>query len=259
MDTIQVNAPYSMLLRRIDFVLKNRINPEIYFSAEELDTLEERDVNRISEILNNNGLEITIHGPYMDLSPGGLDRRVKEVTIYRFKRTIELATLFNPKAIIFHPGYEKWKFDGNVELWLKSSIKTWEPLVEEASHRGLNIAIENVFEETPDSIVLLLGKIDSQNFRFCLDTGHLHIFSKAGVSLWLETLGEYLIEVHLHDNHKERDEHLPIGEGSFNFEEFFSIIFQRGLRPIYTIEPHEESHLWRGLEAVQRYIKGSLK
>jgi hypothetical protein len=26
------------------------------------------------------------------------------------------------------------------------------------------------------------------------------------------------------------------------------------LSPIYTIEPHQENHLWRGLEAVKRYI-----
>jgi hypothetical protein len=27
------------------------------------------------------------------------------------------------------------------------------------------------------------------------------------------------------------------------------------LNPIYTLEPHEEAHLWRGLEAVKKYIK----
>jgi hypothetical protein len=27
------------------------------------------------------------------------------------------------------------------------------------------------------------------------------------------------------------------------------------LNPLYTIEPHEEAHLWRGLEAVKEYIK----
>jgi hypothetical protein len=26
------------------------------------------------------------------------------------------------------------------------------------------------------------------------------------------------------------------------------------LNPIYTLEPHEEAHLWRGLEAVKKYI-----
>ena len=33
MTIVHINVPYSMLLHRIDFAIKNRINPEIYFSA----------------------------------------------------------------------------------------------------------------------------------------------------------------------------------------------------------------------------------
>jgi sugar phosphate isomerase/epimerase len=56
-------------------------------------------------------------------------------------------------------------------------------------------------------------------------------------------------EVHLHDNHGEADEHLPIGEGGFDFDRFFKLLSQFGLNPVYTIEPHEEAHLRRSLEA----------
>jgi sugar phosphate isomerase/epimerase len=244
-----------MLLQRIDFAVENRIHPEIYFSAEDLDACHEKDIRQLALILQQNELEITLHGPFMDLSPGGVDRRIKEVTLDRFSKTIELAELFKPKTVVFHPGYEKWKFDGNVGLWLESSLQTWRPLVEEAEERGLTLAIENVFEETPDSLALLLKEIDSPHFRFCFDTGHNHLFSRAPFPVWIENLGKYLIEVHLHDNHKEMDEHLPIGEGGFDFKGFFKLLSQFGLNPIYTIEPHEEAHLWRGLEAIKKYIK----
>jgi sugar phosphate isomerase/epimerase len=190
----------------------------------------------------------------MDLSPGGVDRKVKEVTLDRFTKVMELARDFQPKTIVFHPGYEKWKFDGNVKLWLESSLQTWRPLVEKAEKMGAVLVIENVFEETPDSIQNLLEEIDSPYLRFCFDTGHHHVFSKDSFSIWLGALGRYLIEVHLHDNHKEMDEHLPVGEGGFDFKGFFNLLSQFKLSPIYTIEPHEEAHLWRGLEAVKKYI-----
>ena len=254
MSIIHVNVPYSMLLHRIEFAIKNRIHPEIYFSAEDLDACQEKDAKHLAEILQKNELDITLHGPFMDLNPGGMDRRVKEVTLDRFSRTLQLARFFKPKSIVFHPGYEKWKFDGYVELWLKSSLQTWRPLVREAEELGLMITIENVFEETPDPIKNLLEEINSSHFRFCFDTGHHHVFSKTPVPIWLETLGRYLCEVHLHDNHKEMDEHLPLGEGGFDFEQFFSLLSQLKLNPIYTIEPHEEAHLWRGLEAARKYI-----
>jgi sugar phosphate isomerase/epimerase len=191
----------------------------------------------------------------MDLSPGGVDRRVKEVTRDRLLRTIELAHSFKPKMIVFHPGYERWKFDGDIKLWLVSSLETWKPLVKKAEDMGLTLAIENVFEETPESIKNLLEEIDSPHFRFCFDTGHHNVFSKAPLPVWMEALGRYLSEVHLHDNHKEMDEHLPMGEGGFDFNQFFALLSQHRLNPIYTIEPHEEAHLWRGLEAIKKYVR----
>ena len=254
MTVIHINVPYSMLLQRIDFALQNRIHPEIYFSSEDLDTCHEKDVKYLAETLQRNALETTLHGPFMDLSPGGVDRKIKEVTSDRFLKTTELAQFFKPKLIIFHPGYEKWKFDGNVKLWLESSLQTWRPLVKKAEGLGLTLAIENVFEETPDSLATLLSEIDSPSFRFCFDTGHHHVFSKTPLPIWLEVLGRYLREVHLHDNHREMDEHLPVGEGDFDFDGFFNLLSKYKLNPIYTIEPHEEDHLWRGLEAVKKYI-----
>jgi sugar phosphate isomerase/epimerase len=254
MTVIHINVPYSMLLQRIQFALENRICPEIYFSGEDLDAHRKKDIKYLADILHQNDLEITLHGPFMDLSPGGVDRKVKEVTFNRFTKVMELARYFQPKTIVFHPGYEKWKFDGNVKLWLKSSLQTWRPLVEKAEKIGVVLAIENVFEETPDSIRNLLEEIDSPQLRFCFDTGHHHVFSKAPLPVWLGSLGRYLVEVHLHDNHKEMDEHLPVGEGGFDFDGFFNLLSQLKVNPIYTIEPHEEAHLWRGLKAVKKYI-----
>jgi sugar phosphate isomerase/epimerase len=50
------------------------------------------------------------------------------------------------------------------------------------------------------------------------------------------------------------DEHLPAGEGDFDFNQFFALLSHLSLNPLYTIEPHEEAHLRRGLEAVKKYI-----
>ncbi|HUL30790.1 MAG TPA: sugar phosphate isomerase/epimerase family protein [Thermodesulfobacteriota bacterium] len=254
MTVIHVNVPYPMLLERIHFVIEKRIHPEIYFSAEDLDGCPEEDVEQLSKKLQENRLETTLHGPFMDLSPGGVDRKVKDVTRERLSRTIRLARYLAPKMIVFHPGYESWKFDGDVRLWLENSLQTWRPLVREAEEMGLTFAVENVFEESPDPIKHLLEEIHSPHFRFCFDAGHHHVFAKTPLHVWMEALGGFLGEVHLHDNHGERDEHLPVGEGGFDFNQFFSLLSQYKLNPLYTIEPHEEAHLWRGLHAVRKYV-----
>ena len=93
MTIIHVNVPYPMLLQRIDFAISNRIHPEVFFSAEDLDACHEKEVKQLAETLHRNGLQITLHGPFMDLSPGGIDQRIKTVTMDRFLKTIELAHL----------------------------------------------------------------------------------------------------------------------------------------------------------------------
>ncbi len=254
MVPIQVNVPYALLLERVDEVVKHRIHPEIYVNAEDLDHYRVEDVDRLADALHRNGLEITVHGPYLDLSPGGADRKVKAVTLDRISKTIELARSFKPKAIVFHPGYDKWTFNGDTKRWLESSLQTWEPMVKRAEEAGLTLAVENVFEEGPNALRDLLDEVNSSSFRFCFDTGHYHVFSKVPLTFWIEILAKYLCETHLHDNHKEMDEHLPIGEGGFDFEQYFSLLSFYELHPIYTIEPHEEAHLWRGLEAAKKYV-----
>ena len=99
------------------------------------------------------------------------------------------------------------------------------------------------------------NQIHTEIYFICSDTAHHNVFGKVPLSVWLEALGKYLAEVHLHDNHGEADEHLPVGEGTFDFKQFFSLLSERKLSPIYTLEPHEEEHLWRGMEAVKQYVK----
>jgi sugar phosphate isomerase/epimerase len=71
---------------------------------------------------------------------------------------------------------------------------------------------------------------------------------------WVEVLGARLMEIHLHDNHGEADEHLPLGQGDIDFASLFSLLEKKKVQPIYTIEPHEIDHLQPSLEALEKYL-----
>jgi len=127
---------------------EERINPEIYFSGDDLDQYRDGDIQRLSEILHQHQLEITFHAPFMDLSPGGIDRRVKEVTLDRFSKVVELAHFFKPKAIVFT---RLWKMEIR---WKREDVARQQSpdlgsIGWVAEKRGQVLAIENVFEETP--------------------------------------------------------------------------------------------------------------
>jgi len=253
---IQVNIPYRMLLKNLDFVIEKKVNPEIYFSGEALDTCREDDLRRLGEALHAQGLRITLHAPFMDLSPGGVDAKIKSATLERLNQTLEVASFFSPRMITFHPGYNKWFFDGNVALWLENSLKTWQPMVDRAAKLNTSLALENIFEEEPAGLRKLISAIDSPHLGFCFDTGHFNLFSTVAMEEWFISLGPCMREVHLHDNRKKADDHLPVGDGEINFHLFRTLLDDYHVSPIYTIEPHRVEDLERSLEQCRRMLAG---
>ncbi len=243
-----------MLSENLDFIIEKGINPEIYFNGEALDTYKEDDLIKINSILRQNELSITIHAPFMDLTPGGVDAKFKKATIERLEQTLEVAAIVRPLMIIVHPGYNKWFYDGDVKLWLENSLTTWKPIVAKAEKIRSTIAIENIFEEEPSSLKQLLSAIESPYFNFCFDTGHFHLFSKVSMKDWFEVLSNNIKAVHLHDNFKKSDDHLPIGDGEIDFDLFFQLIKHYGVDSLFTIEPHKIELLDRSLKACKSYL-----
>jgi len=177
----------------------------------------------------------------MDLSPGAVDPAIREVTVSRFSHTLELAESIGAKAVVFHSGYEKWKYDHNLDIWLEESLKTWSPLLGHAKKRGIRIAIENIFENNPENLVALLERIVDEDFGLCFDTGHFNLFSTITLTEWLSLVGERIIELHIHDNDGTRDNHMAPGKGKFDFETLFRKLSEQDRKDlIFTIEAHSK-------------------
>ena len=111
---------------------------------------------------------------------------------------------------------------------------------------------ENTYEKDPGIHKIVLESLGSPLARFCLDVGHLLAFAHAPWPDWLTTLGQWLGQLHLHDNHGLLDEHLPVGKGNFDFEGLFSHLKSNKFTPIITLEPRSESDLWESLNTLDR-------
>ncbi len=253
-DFIQVHIPYGMLLKRFDEVVGAGLNPEIFLDGTALDHAKPDDLKRISTAMRENGRTITIHGPYMDLSPGGADEKMRTATVERYRQTFEAAAYLRPRAVVLHGGWDDRRFDGDVGLWLAQSLKTWPEFIKEAERLGTVIAVENIFDEGPGPLKALMESASSPNFGICFDAGHQNIFSDASMQEWFGAIGQYIAEVHIHDNMGGKDDHLVAGDGTIDFTEFFGLLGKYARDPIHTIEPHGEEVLWRGIEAVARFL-----
>jgi sugar phosphate isomerase/epimerase len=251
---IQVHVPYPVLLEKLEDVLEMGINPEVYMDGRFLVEAVPEDLKTIRDEFARRSLRITMHGPYIDMNPGSPDEFQRKRTEERYERVFEVVSDLRPKNVVLHAGYSERRFRGDEGLWLEQSLKTWPRFVKEAERLDTTIAAENIFEKTPDTLKMLVARVDSPNFRVCIDSGHLKIFSKAKMEEWFRELGPFIAEVHIHDNFGKNDDHLPVGEGSIDFESFFRHLKAYSKDPVYTIEPHGDGMIERSLKAVRKYI-----
>ena len=249
---IQAHVPFRYLLgQHLSLFIERQLHPEISFNSAELDACRKEDVRRIADRLHASGRSITLHAPFMDLRPGAIDDRIRQVSIERFEQLFEIAPLFRPKSIVCHPSFDKRYYVSTEQQWLENSLDTWRRFLPAAKAMDTIIAFENVYEEDPKMLLALVAALDSPHVRICLDTGHFNVFSRTPLMEWVQTIGPQIGQLHLHDNHGLHDEHLPVGEGTFPFRDFFITLRRMGIQPIVTVEPHTEEHLWQTLKNIE--------
>ncbi|HDO26312.1 MAG TPA: sugar phosphate isomerase/epimerase, partial [Nitrospirae bacterium] len=185
MIRLHIHVPYDSLDKHLSFIRQEKLDLEIYFGTRLFDSLSKADITSLKKKLDHDPA-ITIHAPFMDLSPGAVDPKVRDVTIKRFSDVIDLSETLRPKVIVFHSGYDKWKYDSRVDIWLEESLKTWRVINKKAADAGIRIAIENIFEDEPSHLKLLADEMGSDNFGLCFDAGHFNLFSKLSLSDWLK-------------------------------------------------------------------------
>lgn len=242
MERVHIHVPYSQLDKYLDLLRQREYDLEIYCSAQALDGIQQGDLNKLVKRLDWSPA-LTLHAPFMDINPGADDPLVRSITAQRFRQVLDAADVLRPRAIVFHPAYFKWRYAGQMDVWLNNSMETWRMVSERASQSGYRIAIENVFDEDPEAIALLLDSIGHPDFGFCFDTGHFNLFSTVPMERWFERLGSRLVEVHLHDNIGDADSHWAVGRGNIDFEKFFGLIAAGTRLPVFTIEAHNENDI----------------
>lgn len=244
---VQVHIPFHYLHQNREAVLREEINPEIGFSSADLDHFKKEDFSDVGALFLENGRTVTLHSPFMDLRPGAIDPRIRQVTIDRLNQLFDLVPYFKPEAVVCHPSFDERYYVALEPAWLENSVDTWRKILRRAVEMDTVITLENVYETEPDYLKRLLDAVGSPRLRFCFDTGHYNVFSRAGLKEWMDRLGSCLGQLHLHDNDGSMDEHLPAGEGTFPFQTLFAFLKDRGISPIITIEPHSEKNLWKML------------
>lgn len=244
---LYVHLPFGMTDSELPFLLQQGLRPEFGFNADLLDGIIPEKLHAAAAALQASDVDCTIHAPFMDLNPGSTERLLREATALRFQQIMEVAEILRPRVMVFHPGYDRWRYGENQLAWLTNSLESWKPVLARAEEIDCTIAVENIFEEEPSTLKALLEAVGSNRFRHCFDVGHWHMFNRMGMEEWFEEMGQYVAEVHLHDNGGDRDAHLPPGDGAIDFDLLFSLLERHAPNAVWTLEAHTREKVARSL------------
>lgn len=248
------HVPWAQINQQIDTIIELGLTPEIAVKGPELDILDASLIDQIAGKLGAHGIRPTVHAPFFDLNPGALDPLIRQVTYQRLDQALRLAARLNARLMVVHPGVDKWRYPNLEQVWVGLATVFFPPLVEQAERCDCRLALENIYEETPDTLIQLVERLDSNWFGHCFDAGHWHLFGKWPMPRWLESISSRLFHVHLHDNHGSADEHLPLGDGTIDFTPLQKILQKISPRPSITLEAHSLDHLLRSLKQCEDFL-----
>ncbi len=130
------------------------------------------------------------------------------------KRALVVDTHLPIKKLVGHLGeqYDSWSM-----RTLEHATTALEHLGAFARPLGVRVLVENLTIDatTPEHLIEILEMAHLDQIDVCLDLGHAHI--APGIAEAIGVLGKRVTEVHVHDNHGLRDEHLWPGDGTIDW------------------------------------------
>lgn len=229
--------PFGAIEENLPLLKANRLDVEIMmYDTAWVRNFPYDDVKNMGELLEAEGVGVSVHGPLFDLNPGSQDKIIRDYTKFSFMRALNISSLLNAEIVVFHLGFNPLIPSDYRKVWLKTSLKTFRPVVNHAKRLGITIAVENMFLSTPYMVRHVIEAVGSPHMQVCLDVGHVNVYSTVPLEEWMDVLGKYIVKIHINDNDAVNDLHLPFGEGNIDFEKIYALLNEKKIRPKMTLE-----------------------
>jgi sugar phosphate isomerase/epimerase len=207
---------------------------EIFAARHHFDYTDRAAVRDIASWFRSSGVTATLHqplyvsdradaqwsrhvAPNLNLIDPEKSRRISAMD--EVKRALESAEQIPIDACVLHLGH---KDDAWNTRALENSLTAIEHLKAFAHPLGVRILLENLQNEitTPEHLMEILRVGHFDRVGICLDIGHAHLANpekNIGVDEAFELLKPRIAQLHLHDNHGTKDDHLWPGTASIDW------------------------------------------
>lgn len=150
--------------------------------------------------------------PALNLLHAEKSRRIEAMD--EIKRALETAEQIPFRNLVVHLGDKDDEWSQRTAEYAFTAL---EHLGAFARPLGVRPLVENLLSEPtkPEHLVEILETGHLNQIGVCLDFGHAHM--TVGVPAAIATLGGHIVQVHAHDNHGTKDEHLWPGDGAIDW------------------------------------------
>jgi len=229
-------------------------------------------IAEISEIRKSEELTLSAHLPLWAVEPASFNERIRKASVETCIEAIELAEGFQPEYYVFHATgalasefsrlpYPRRSVDLiNLSMASNASRSTAE-LLKQTGIDPKRLALESV--EFP--LDLTVSTAEETGCSVVLDTGHILGGFSETLSLMeaLELFRQRLIGLHLHDGFRRKNEdgsmllrdHLPLGSGDMNIQDFFGALTRFGFDGPAVFELSMSGAL-QSIEVVRKLVPG---
>jgi sugar phosphate isomerase/epimerase len=164
---------------------------------------------------------------------------IRNAWILEAIREIKTARKLGIDLINFHANINGMFYGEQRKIVLDNLVKSLREIVNQAKKYKVNIMLENV--------PLSNGIHNVDEFKYVIDNVatlfvHLdipHAFTSGGMASvidYINTFRDKIIHIHWHDNHGQKDEHLPIGDGFISHQEAVKALKAIGYDKTITLE-----------------------
>jgi sugar phosphate isomerase/epimerase len=227
---------HQSFLEFVDYAEENFFNLEIatfaYSNVYDADWRSVLDEQR--QKLSNFKGKISFHGVFQDVLVHSIDDKIAEVSRDRVFANLEVAEKLNATQVVFHGNFNPLVKDEYFRKnWVEKNAVFWSEVLE---RHDITILLENTWEPTPEIFKELLDEVHSPRLKLCHDIGHSNVYSKEPFQRWADVLRDHISYMHLSDNCGEIDQHLKVGQGEINWQEFTKVLENCKISPEIVLE-----------------------
>ena len=204
---------------------------EIFCTRSHFEYAAKAEVRAVAGALEAHRLQlVSLHGPTSrdmsatresatPLSICEVERVRRIEAMDELKRVIDVADVLPYARLVLHMGGSRETADPRKR---DAAFSTLEHLVLHAHHAGITICVENTTSEMGDPAYLraFVDETRLTGLRFNFDIGHAHLAElpeEERIEKSFAPLRELVSSAHLHDNHGDKDEHLPPFDGTIDW------------------------------------------